>query len=163
MSDVTKRIALVPGSFDPITNGHVSIVDIAASEYDTVYVAVMVNASKEYMFSLEERTEIAKACFKGRDNICVISSDGWLWQLANELGACAIVKGYRNDRDLEYEREMATFNDSHCTSAKTVLIKAREDMTDLCSTSVRELIKNGDSLEHLVPYAAIEKIKEIVK
>ena len=162
MNNEQTRIALVPGSFDPITNGHVSIIELAAQEYDLVYVAVMINPNKEYMFSLAERTAIAEACFEDRKNVRIVSSDGWLWQLANELGACAIVKGYRNDADLKYELEMAEFNDSHCPQAKTVLVKARDGLTELCSTSVRELIKSGASLDRLVPEAAIAKIKELI-
>ena len=156
-----QRIAIVPGSFDPITNGHISIIEEAARLYDKVFVAVMINADKQYMFSLEQRKFIAEACFEGRDNISVISSDGWLWQLANELGACAIVKGYRNDTDLEYEKSMAEFNDAHCPDAKTVLIKSKEDFINISSTLVRNYIQEGRSLEEFLPLAAIKTINSI--
>ena len=154
-----ERIALVPGSFDPITNGHISVIERAAELYDKVIVAVMINASKEYMFTLDERKRIAEACFKGRDNISVISSDGWLWQLANQLDASAIVKGYRNQTDLEYEEEMAKFNDAHCSNAKTVLLKSEDELVDLSSTEVRKKILRGDDLDGLLPKEAIEVIK----
>lgn len=155
---MSKRIAVVPGSFDPITNGHISIIEKAALMYDEVYVAVMINENKKYMFTLEQREAIAKSCFEGRENIHVISSSGWLWQLADKLGACAIVKGYRNDIDLEYELRMANFNDAHCAQAKTVLIKADDAHTDLSSTVVRNRLISGQALDDYLPQAAIEKI-----
>ena len=154
-----ERIAVVPGSFDPITNGHISVIEKAAELYDKVFVAVMINETKNYMFSLEQRKLIASACFEGRDNICVISSDGWLWQLAEKLGACAIVKGYRNDIDLEYEKKMAVFNEERCPQAKTVLIKAEDNLLNLSSTLVREYIEKGRCLDGLLPDAAINVIK----
>ena len=156
-----QKIAVVPGSFDPITKGHIAIIEKAAELYDKVFVAVMINPNKEYMFTLEQRKLIAAACFDGRQNIEVISSDGWLWKLANSLDACAIVKGYRNDKDLEYEKEMAEFNDAHCHKAKTLLIKADEDFLDISSTAVRAYIKEGKSLEALLSQAAIETINTL--
>ena len=156
-----KRIAIVPGSFDPITNGHVNIIERASEMYDKVYVAVMINDQKQYMFSLEQRKQIVSACFKGRENIEVISSDGWLWMLAKELNACAIVKGYRNETDLAYEKNMAQFNEAHYPEGKTVLLKADEALCDLSSTSVRELIKQGNSLDEFLPQEAIKVICEI--
>jgi len=156
-----KRIAIVPGSFDPITNGHLSVIAKAAAEYDTVFVAVMINPEKEYMFNLEQRKSIAEVALDGLQNIEVISSDGWLWELAKALGACAIVKGYRNDIDLEYERKMAIFNEEKYPQAKTVLVKAEENLSDLSSTAVREKILSDGSLEGLVPQKAIDEIRRI--
>lgn len=156
-----KRIAVVPGSFDPITKGHLSIIRQAKSEYDTVYVAVMINEAKKYMFSLEEREEIARACLKNEDNVIVVSSSGWLWKLADELGACAIVKGYRNQKDLEYEKSMAEFNDSHCKTAKTVLIKADDDLNEISSTLVREKLLENENISDYLPKEAIAIIKRI--
>ena len=156
-----KGIAIVPGSFDPITNGHINIIERAAEMYDKVYVAVMINDQKKYMFTLEQRKSIASACFQGRDNIEVISSDGWLWMLAKELNACAIVKGYRNATDLEYEKKMAEFNESHYPDGKTILLKAEETLRELSSTEVRKLIDEGRTLDEFLPQAAIKIIREL--
>ena len=161
--DNKERIAIVPGSFDPITNGHVSVIKKAAESYDKIFVAVMINAEKSYMFTLEQRKAIATACLKDMNNVEVISSDGWLWELAKSLGACAIVKGYRNAVDLEYERKMADFNEAHYPKGKTVLIKAEDGLTELSSTAVRELIVSGGSLDGLVPQEAIDEIHRIKK
>lgn len=159
-----EGIAVVPGSFDPITNGHIDIIKKAAKLYEKVYVAVMINSQKKYMFSLEQRKTIAERAMEeiALDNVTVISSSGWLWELAKELGACAIVKGYRNDKDLAYEREMAEFNEKHNPDAKTVLIKADEKMTELSSTVIRQKIIDGESLEEFLPTKAIEEIKRIL-
>lgn len=156
-----KRIAIVPGSFDPITNGHLYIINKAAQEYQTVYVAIMINPKKSYMFDIEERKIIATAATKGISNVKVISSEGWLWKLAVELDANAIVKGYRNDIDLEYEKDMAKFNEEHAPNTKTVLIKADPSLRELSSTAIREKIVNEISLEGYLPEDAITEIKKI--
>ena len=163
MTNNKERVAIVPGSFDPITNGHMAIISKAAEQYDKVFVAVMINSQKEYMFSLPQREEITRAACSGIDNVTVISSEGWLWELARDLGACAIVKGYRNDVDLEYERNMAKFNEERYPYAKTVLIKSEDDLSTLSSTLIRERIKKGEHIENLIPHGAIEIIKNIKK
>ena len=117
-----EKIAIVPGSFDPITFGHIYVIKEALKKFDTVYVAVMINKEKNYMFSLDERKRIVEAALS-TDSVKVISSEGWLWELAVELNATGIVKGYRNDSDLAYELEMASFNEKHAPNAKTFLIK----------------------------------------
>ena len=157
------RIAIVPGSFDPITRGHLSVIKRAADDYDKVYVAVMINSEKKYMFSIEERKQIAVACVKELDNVEVISSEGWLWELARDLGACAIIKGYRNDTDLAYEENMARFNEAHCPNAKTVLLKAEDGLINVSSTAVRALLDEGGVLEAYLPSEAIEEIRRIKK
>ena len=163
MTNSKEKIAIVPGSFDPITNGHLAIISYAAEQYDKVIVAVMINAQKEYMFTLSQREEIARAACRGFDNVTVISSSGWLWELARDLGACAIVKGYRNDIDLEYEKNMAKFNEEKYPDAKTVLIKSEDKLSTLSSTFIREHIKNGESIDDFVPQEAIKIIKNIKK
>ena len=97
------RIAIVPGSFDPITNGHIDIIRRAAQKYDKVFVAVMINASKQYLFTMAQRKRLAELAVCHLENAEVIASEGMLWELARDLGACAIVKGYRNEKDLAYE------------------------------------------------------------
>lgn len=156
-----ERIAVVPGSFDPITNGHLYIIKKAAELYDKVYVAVMINDKKKYMFTLEERKMIAESAVEGIDRVEVISSSGWLWELAKSLGACAIVKGYRNEEDLRYEQEMAEFNEARYPEAKTVLLKANDSLAALSSTLIREKIRKNESLDAYLPETAIKRIKEI--
>ena len=157
-----KTIAIVPGSFDPITNGHVFIIKEAAKRYDKVFVAVMINSNKQYTFSLEERKKIAMAAVHDIPCVEVISSDGWLYELANSLSADVIVKGYRNETDLKYENEMAKFNDQHAPNTKTVLIKSPDNLSFLSSTLIREKINNNSDIKNLLPPNAIYVIETIL-
>ena len=156
-----KEIAIVPGSFDPITNGHIFIVKQAAKMYKKVYVAVMINSSKNYMFDIQSRKSIAEAALKDIPNVTVISSEGWLWQLANELNADAIVKGYRNQKDLEYELEMAKFNEEHAPNTKTIILETDPSLENISSTLIREYLQKGSPLSGLLPESAINEIKKI--
>ncbi len=151
MNQKSPRIAIVPGSFDPITYGHIDLVQRAAAEYDKVYLAVMVNREKQYLFTLEQRTQIAQAALEGFENVEVISSEGMLWKLAEDLNACAIVKGYRNQTDLVYEEKMAEYNHAHNPYAKTVLLEARNDLLSVSSTVVREKISRKEDLSEFLP------------
>ena len=155
-----KEIAIVPGSFDPITNGHLFVINEAAREYKTVYVAVMINSEKTYMFDIQARKAIAEVATKNIPNVKVIMSEDWLWKLATELNADAIVKGYRNEKDFDYEQKMAKFNEEHAPNAKTVLIKADPRLKDVSSTLIREKIANGESLEEFLPKDAIKEIQK---
>ncbi|MBE6535213.1 MAG: pantetheine-phosphate adenylyltransferase [Ruminococcaceae bacterium] len=157
-----KTVAIVPGSFDPITYGHIDIAKRAAQLYDTVYLAVMINDQKKYIFTIEQRERIARAALCDACNVRVISSRGMLWKLAEELSADAIVKGYRNQADYEYEQKMAEFNAEKNPLAKTVLLKADSRYSDLSSTAVREKMKNNDSLDGMLPKTAIDEICAIL-
>ena len=156
-----ERVAVYPGSFDPITNGHIDVIRRATELYDKVFVAVMINDQKKYRFTLEEREAIARAALEGLERVEVISSRGWLWELAKNLGACAIVKGYRNETDLEYEQKMAEFNKEHNPDAETVLLKASDGLETLSSTVVRERMLNDEQIDGLLPEKAIELIKKL--
>lgn len=161
---MTKKetIAIVPGSFDPITNGHIFVINEAVKLYDKVFVAVMINANKQYTFTLEERQRIAKAALRHMPRVEVIASDGWLYELANSLNADAIVKGYRNDVDLEYEKNMAEYNSKYAPNAKTVLIKTIDELSSVSSTLVRDKIKSKTDISDLLPKDAIDEINNIL-
>lgn len=157
-----KLIAIVPGSFDPITNGHIDIVRRAAELYDKVYLAVMINPEKKYMFTLEQRKKIAEAAVLEIDKVEVISSEGYLWKLAEELDACAIVKGVRNSVDREYELRMAEYNSAHNPKAETVLLNTADGLAGVSSTLVREKIVKGEDISDYLPDSAICEIYKII-
>lgn len=157
-----ETIAVVPGSFDPITYGHIELVKQALQKYDHVYLAVMMNSAKEYLFSIEERTAIAKVALAAFDRVTVISSEGMLWKLAEELHATGIVKGYRNACDLAYEQEMAAFNLAHNPHAPTELLLSPDALSNISSTAVRERIHRGDSLEGYLPTEVETLIRKII-
>lgn len=163
MSEKRQGIAIVPGSFDPITNGHIDITRRAAEMYDRVYLAVMINADKKYTFTLEQRERIAKAAVADIERVEVISSEGFLWRLAEELGADAIVKGVRNDIDREYELRMAKYNAERNPKARTVLLDTAPDLAHISSTLVRERLSRGESISDLLPARAEEEIKNILR
>lgn len=163
METKKERIAIVPGSFDPITHGHVNIARRAAELYDKVYLAVMINDQKKYMFTLDERKRIAEAATCDIENLEVISSEGYLFELARELSAIALVKGIRNNVDREYELKMAEFNSAHYPQAETVLLECDEELSDISSTLVREKIASGDDISHYLPTSAVNEINRILK
>ncbi len=165
MTEKNKKysVGIVPGSFDPITMGHVDIIRRAAELCEIIYVAVMINAKKKYMFSLEERREIAEAACEDFENVKVISSDGMLYALAESLSAEVIIKGVRNDTDREYELSMARFNEEKYPAAKTLLLDADDSLSSVSSTLVREKIAQKGSLDGYLPPRAIEKINKIIE
>jgi pantetheine-phosphate adenylyltransferase len=110
----------------------------------------MINAEKNYMFSLEQRKRIAEAALGNRPKVKVISSDGMLWALAKELSAVAIVKGVRNEIDLAYEEKMAEYNAAHYSAAETVLLPAKEKHLHISSTLVRTKILAREDLSDLL-------------
>lgn len=159
--DKKYKLGIVPGSFDPITVGHLDVIKRALELCEQVVVAVMINAEKKYMFTLEERKRIAEASLSHIDRVSVISSDGMLFELANSLSADAIVKGVRNERDREYELFMAEYNSAR-TAAVTVLLDADPTLKEVSSTVVRNEIEGDWQIDALLPRAAIDEIKKIL-
>ena len=156
------KIAVVPGSFDPMTVGHVNIIERAALLFDKVYVAVMINDAKSYMFTPEQRTEIARLSLEHIQNVEVIFDSGMLASLAERLGACVIVKGIRDDKDYHYEFEMAQYNHRMNPNVQTVFLPCDEGAREISSTAVRKRLDIGDDISDVVARGAIEYLKEIV-
>ena len=142
--DKVKKVIL-PGSYDPITRGHLEIVKLAAKEYEEVMVVGLINPEKTYLFSEEERLEMLKIATRGMDNVRVDFSEGLLIDYMKRTGCELIVKGYRNEIDYQYELKMASWNEEH-GGYKTRLIKCKEQFENISSTAAREAIKSGDRL-----------------
>ena len=164
------RIALIPGSFDPITLGHVNIIERAARMFDKVYVAVMINdsakydsslSSKKYMFSMEERLELARLSVAHIDNAEAIARSCMLIDLCDELKVTCIVKGIRNAADLDYEMIHAKWNKAHNEKAETLFLPADEGLTSVSSTEVRRIIESGniDALSGIIHENALNYLK----
>ena len=143
-------LAIVPGSFDPMTLGHLDVVRKAAQRYGEVVVAVMVNREKQYLFDMETRVRIAEATVASLPSVRVISDEGMLIDLYDRLEADAVCKGWRNETDLAYEEKMAEWNRAHNPRFHTELIRAEEEREDVSSTAVRALLARGEDISRLV-------------
>ena len=159
--------ALIPGSYDPITLGHVNVIERAAKIADRVYVAVMNNdsakhssvlRSKTYMLSMEERFELVKFSISHIENVEVVSSCGMLIDLFDELSADVIIKGIRSSADLEYEMIHAKWNKEHNPRLETLFLPADDSLASISSTLVREYVKKGEFglLEGIISPEAID-------
>jgi len=147
--------ALIPGSFDPITVGHLDIIKRATALYDEVVVAVMINDQKEYAFSLAERTEMVRLATEATPMVSVIADEGLLIDLFDRVGADVIVKGVRNETDRVYEEKMAAWNLAHNPRAHTVFLQAADDFESVNSTNVRALLRAGELPTGLLPPAVM--------
>ena len=161
--------ALIPGSFDPITLGHLDIITRAAARFDKVTVAVMTNDMqkyvqgapvKQYAFTLSERREMAEAACAHLPNVEVISAGGMLIKLFDCVEADFIVKGVRNVKDFEYEQKHALYNRAHDPRAETLYMPADPAFDGLSSTLVREKLRRGEPLEGYLPDAVIQWLSE---
>ena len=141
---------IMPGSYDPVTSGHVDVIRRVAEREDEVYVVIFTNPNKEYMFSLEDRVAMLMLATEDLDNVFVSYSLGYVVDYMREHDIDRIVKGYRNDKDLEWERYQAEYNLKH-GGYETELILCDENFKGVSSTVVREKIKNKESLDGLVP------------
>jgi pantetheine-phosphate adenylyltransferase len=154
------RCAIYPGSFDPLTNGHLDIIERACKLFDEVIVAVLVNPGKEPMFSLEERVEILRAVLNSRfPQVTVDTFDGLLIDYARQRQAQAIVRGIRAISDYEYELQMALMNRRLDPSIETVFMMSAEDYSYLSSRLVKEVFSLGGSIAGLVPELVIERMQ----
>ncbi|MBQ7335347.1 MAG: pantetheine-phosphate adenylyltransferase [Clostridia bacterium] len=156
-------LAIVPGSFDPMTLGHLDIVANAAKRYDEVIVAVMINPAKRYRFDMKMRVKIAECTVAGLSNVRVIAEKGLLIDLFDRLGADAVCKGWRDEKDYSYELRMADWNRAHNPRFRTELIHAKNNHLDVSSTEVRALLEAGSALEGYVHPDAIPLILQSVK
>ena len=142
--------ALMPGSYDPITAGHLAVIEAAAATYDEVTVAVFINPKKTYLFTEAERLELLRLATAHLSNVTVDFSDGMVADYARGGGYDAIVKGIRNEIDRAYEEKMAEYNLAH-SGVPTVLLPASSGMLSVSSTAVREALSAGAPIDALVP------------
>lgn len=158
-----KKTALVTGSFDPITLGHINVVERASRVFDGVTVLIAINPDKEYMFTPEEKIAIAKAATAHVPNARVAFTDGLTVDYAKKVGACALVRGVRGAKNLPYEERLAEANKKLSPQIETVILPAEKKLSRISSTRVRELIKSGKSAEALVGAAAWDAIEKILR
>ena len=154
------RIALYPGTFDPLTNGHVDIIHRGAALFDRIVVAILVNPTKLPLFTIEERLEMARVVFTSQPGVEVDSFDGLLVDYARRRQASVIVRGLRAISDFEYEMQMALMNRHLSSSIETILMMPAESYTYLSSRLVKEVFSLGGSVRGLVPDLVEARLKE---
>ena len=156
-------LAIVPGSFDPMTMGHLELVKKALKRYDRVVVAVMVNPAKRYCFDMETRLEIAKKTVEDLPRVTVLAEKGLLIDLFDRLNAKAVCKGWRNETDYYYELKMADWNRAHNPRFRTEIIYSHGEYATLSSTEIRGMLDRGLPPEGLVHPNALPLIMSKLK
>ena len=149
------KIAIYPGSFDPVTSGHLNIIQRAANIFDKLIVCVMVNAGKNPMFSLEERVDLIRRVTSDLPNVEVDSSNELLADYARRRGSCVIVKGLRAGSDFENEFQMALINHKINPELDTMFLTAESRYMFLSSSAVKELGSYGVDLSDFLPEAIV--------
>ncbi|MBQ7756216.1 MAG: pantetheine-phosphate adenylyltransferase [Oscillospiraceae bacterium] len=154
------RIAVCPGSFDPVTLGHMDIINRASTLFDKVIVLVSVNSSKKYAFTAEERVELLKKVTGNLENVVVESDSGLLADYLKKKNATAIVKGLRAVTDFEYEFQMALTNKKLYPEAETVFLITKSENMYLSSSIVKEIASYGGDIKDFVPEPILDTIKK---
>lgn len=157
---MNKRIVVYPGTFDPITLGHIDVLDRACNLFDHVIVAIAVNSAKTPLFTVDERKEMIEDATSGLNNIEVDAFEGLLAEYASLRNAAAILRGLRAVTDFEYELQMALMNRNLREKIATVFLMPHEKYVYLSSSIVREVASFGEDVSHLVPELVAKKLKK---
>jgi pantetheine-phosphate adenylyltransferase len=151
--------AFYPGTFDPVTNGHLDLIKRTLRLFDRVIVAVGTAQDKSPMFTVEERLALIRDAVEGLDGVRVIAFDGLLVNAVRETGAAAVIRGLREISDFEYEFQMALMNRRLAAEIETVFLMPNERYTYLNSTIVKEVARLGGDLGGLVPENVLEELE----
>jgi pantetheine-phosphate adenylyltransferase len=152
-------IAVVPGSFDPVTSGHLDVITRTAALFDEVVVAVLVNEAKRTVFSVDERIDMIEASTAGSANVSVTSFSGLLVDFCAQRGAAVVVKGLRGAADLDLELEMAQMN-THLTGLETLLLPTSPSLSFVSSSLVKEVARLGGDVAGLVPAYVVDQLQD---
>ena len=155
-----RTIAVYPGSFDPITNGHLDILNRGLELFDKVIVAVAYNIEKKALFSVEERMELIKLSVNGNEHVLVDSFNGLLVNYVEKVGARFVIRGLRAMSDFEYEFQMASMNRNLDTEMDTLFMMTSKDYYFISSRTIKEVQQFGGSVKGLVPDIVEQRLKE---
>jgi pantetheine-phosphate adenylyltransferase len=156
----TPRIAVYPGSFDPLTNGHVDIIQRGARLFDRIVIALLINIGKSPLFTIEERVQIVREVFRDQPNVEVDTFEGLLVDYARRRDASVIVRGLRVISDFEYELQMALMNRRLSSDLETVFMMPAETYTYVSSRLVKEVVALGGPIEGLVPDVVEARLRQ---
>ncbi len=152
------RICLFPGTFDPVTLGHVDIIDRALPLFDKIYVGIGINAAKSPMFSAEQRMEWFNQIYKGDNRLECAIYEGLTVQFCKKIDARFILRGIRYVSDFEYEKTIADANRTLDRNVETVFLTGEPKYTSVASTIVRDILKNGGDASPFLPQAVINTL-----
>jgi len=155
-----KKIAIYPGSFDPITTGHLNILERALRIFDEVIILVSINSQKKGRFSISERVEMIKEAVKDRPNVKVDSYDGLTVRYAKEHGSRHLIRGLRAVTDYEYEFQLSHANAYLDKEVDMVFFMANESNSFISSSGIMEMAKNGGDISSLVPESVLKRLKK---
>ena len=156
---MSKRIGVFPGSFDPITKGHVAILEKAYGLFDEIVVAIGINSSKQSYFSIEERTAQLKKVFEGRNKIKIDSYQGLTVDYCSNIGAHYLIRGLRDGKDFEYEKSIAIMNTQLEGAIETVFFMTAAEYSAINAHIVRDVLKNNGKVDAFVPAAILPLLK----
>lgn len=155
-----SSIAIYPGTFDPITNGHIDVIERASSIFDSVVVVIAKNPKKEALFTESERFEMVKDSVKYLPNVKVEITDTLIVDFAKKVGAIAIIRGIRAVSDFDYEFQIGLMNRKLCPELTTIFLMPNEKYTYLNSSIIRELSRYGADVSDFVPPLVAKKLRE---
>lgn len=155
-----KRIGIYPGTFDPITNGHLDIIQRGQKLFDLLYIVVPNNIQKNTLFTVDERIELLKEVLKDYDNVIITKTDKLTVDFATEVGAFAMLRGLRMVSDFEYELQLSAINKAMNDKIETVFIMSSHELSFLSSSSVKEIAKFGGDMSNFVPEVVASALKE---
>ena len=153
-------LAVYPGSFDPLTNGHVDIISRGARLFDRIIVSILVNAEKSPLFSMDERVEITREVFKDQPNVEVDTFDGLLVDYVERRQAQVIVRGLRAVSDFEFEFQLALMNQRLNAKIQTVFMMPAEQYTYISSRLIKEVVSLGGRVHGLVPQLVEARLRD---
>ena len=158
-----KQHAIVPGSFDPLTNGHINMVERALNIFDSVTLAIAQNSSKDSVFSIAERLEMVQEVFKGNASVSVESFEGLLVDYVSRKSGHTVIRGIRTNADFEYELALAQANKHLNQDVETIFMTTDPRFSYLSSSMIREIVSLGGSPKGMLPDFIEKRLAEVLK
>lgn len=153
-----SKIALFPGSFDPITNAHLDILNRAEQLFDKVYVGIGLNSTKQALLSPEQREKMLKKVFSQNPKIEVVTYNGLTVEYCHKIGAQYMIRGIRSTSDFEYEKAIAQMNHAMRPEIESIFILSKPGFSAISSTIVRDILRNGGDVSKFVPKEVLDEI-----
>ena len=157
------KVAIYPGSFDPLSNGHLDIIKRASKLFDKIYILVSINPKKSYIFSEEERVNIVKSSCEGINNVEVVASKALVLDFARQVKASCIIRGLRNHNDFDAEMQLFQFNHTIDSEIETILLFPSANNLFLSSSSIKELVMFNSDISNYVPAIVKDEIETKLK